>query len=374
VLRRTLLALVLAGCSLAPAARTPTPPPASATTQRPVPTALPSSGLSALTRLADGTLVASVPDCVTTHDASGGITGCELIQAMVDRGVFVAVLRWSDGFLEARAIDLATGEMRSLVPKEDFGLVIEDVRDDLVLIRETDDLGGGDVQVRLLRVPWRDPTKVEVLDEIDVSGVGGSDWNAWPYARTNGRDVVWLHAGGLVASHEIELLSAAGQKRAIATTDGPAFFDIDDAGRVALATFNADRSTQTLQLYDGSTLRQLATRGGDAAGSVASFGELIGWTRGFVTAAPPGQVDLVPASGGAARSVRPEPGCLVAGFTAKDVVTVCPAGLRLIDAATGAIRDGPNSRIVHSSRRGLLWQIAADLAANPQVWRITLLS
>src|SRR5439155_158519 len=93
--------------------------------------------------------------------------------------------------------------------------------------RQTEDLGGGDAHVSLLRVPWRDPAQTETLDEIDLTGLrGGDTWNPWPYAKTNGRDVVWLHAGGLFDPHEIILLGPNGPRQTVLTTDKPAYFDL----------------------------------------------------------------------------------------------------------------------------------------------------
>jgi hypothetical protein len=292
----------------------------------------------------------------------------------MDRDVFVAVLRRSSAAgltVEARAIELATGQTRVLYPLADFELVIEDVRDSVVLLREVDDLGGGDAHVRLLRVGWKDPTNAEVLEEEDLSGLHGGDaWNPWPYARTNGRDVAWLRATDVLSPYEIVLLGANGQERTVATTDQPTYFDLDDSGRVAIAALTTDKARQDLQVFDGR-LRQLSTRPADGAGFVMSFPDLAGWTRGLGVVRPPTEVELIPIAGGPPRAARAETGCVVVGATAKDVVTVCTAGVRLIDVASGAVRDGPAGRIVQAFHRGLLWRTSADLVTNPEVWRVT---
>jgi len=317
----------------------------------------------------------SFSDC-DARTIPGSLPACELVQAALDRDVFVGVLRRSSaaGFTyEARAIDLQTGETRVLRQLEDTELVIEDVRDAVVLLRQSEDYGGGDAHVRLLRVPWRDPARTETLDEIDLTGLGGGDtWNPWPHARTNGRDVVWLHAGGLFGPHEIILLGANGPRQTVVTTDKPAYFDLDESGRVAVAMFSADRATQGVHVYDGRS-RQLGSRSADEAGYVVSFADTVGWVRGFGTARPPTEVELIPVGGGRSRAARAESGCVVIGATAREVATICSSGVRLIDVAGGAIRDGPRGRIALAFRGGLLWRTAADLGVSPEVWRVTLL-
>ena len=315
----------------------------------------------------------SFPDC-DARTIPGALPACELLQVAVDRDVFVGVLRRSSAAgltYEARAVDLRSGETRELRQLGETELLIEDVGDAVVLLRETEDLGAGDAHVSLLRVPWRDPAQTETLDEIDLTGLkGGDTWNPWPYARTNGRDVVWLHAAGLFGPHEIILLGPNGPRRTVLTTDKPAYFDIDDAGRVAVATFSADRAKQELQLYDGR-LRQLGSRGADVGGYVVSFADAVGWVRGFGAVRPPTEIELISVSGGQPRTARAETGCILIGATAKDVATVCSGGVRLIDAAGGAVRDGPAARIALAFRRGLLWRTSADLTTNPEVWRLT---
>jgi hypothetical protein len=370
VKRLAALAIVLASCVAAP---TPSPsgPVPAPTAARASATALPSA-LTSLTKLADGTLVVSIRDCATATQ-NGGITGCELLDAAADRGVFVGVLRWSDGTFEARSIDLATGEMRTLIPKEDLGIALEDVRDDLAILRETDDLGGGNVHVRLRRVPWRDPSKAETLDEIDLVGLGGGDtWNPWPSARTNGRDVVWLHAGGLFAKHQVIQLDARGAKHIVTESDKPIWFDLDDAGRVPVAVLSSDATTQRFFVSLAGSVQEMGTRAASASGYVMSFGDVVGWARGTGSVRPIDGVELFTDAGRALRIDRPEPGCLFVGHTAKEIVTVCPSGARLEDVHANTVRDGPPSRVVVAYPRALLWRTAADLAANPMIWRITL--
>ena len=333
----------------------------------------PSVSPSAQLATAGGERSISFPDC-DARTIPGALPACELLQVAVDRDVFVGVLRRSSvaGITyEARAIDLQSGETHELRQLEETELLIEDARDAVVLLRQTEDLGGGDAHVSLLRVPWRDPAQTETLDEIDLTGLrGGDTWNPWPYAKTNGRDVVWLHAGGLFDPHEIILLGPNGPRQTVLTTDKPAYFDLDDSGRVAVATFSADRAKQELQLYDGRP-RQLSSRGADAGGYVVSFADTVGWVRGFGTVRPPTEIELLPVSGGRSRTAQAETGCVVIGATARDVATVCPRGVRLIDVAHGAVRDGPAARIVLAFRRGLLWRTSADLTTSPEVWRVT---
>ena len=365
-------AIVLASC-VATSPPAPTAPISPSTAARASATTLPSAGLGALTKLGDGTLVVSVRDCATATQ-NGGITGCELLDAAADHDVFVGVLRWSDGTFEARSIDLASGEMRTLIPKEDLGIALEDVRGDVAILRETDDLGGGNVHVRLRRVPWRDPSKADTLDEIDLVGLGGGDsWNPWPAARTNGKDVVWLHAGGLFAKHQVILLDASGTKHVVTESDKPIWFDLDDAAHVPVAVFSADAATQRFSVWAGGTLREIATRNASASGSVMSFGDVVGWARGTGSVRPIDGVELFTDAGRALRVDRPEAGCVFVGRTLTDIVTVCPAGVRLKDVHANVVRDGPPSRVVLAFGQALLWRTAADLAANPMVWRVTLL-
>lgn len=321
------------------------------------------------------TRTVSFSDC-DARTIPGSLPACELLQAALDRDVFVGVLRRSSaaGFTyEARAIDLQRGETKVLRQLEETELVIEDVRDAVVLLRQTEDQGGGDAHVSLLRVPWRDPAQTETLDEIDLTGLqGGDTWNPWPHARTNGHDVVWLHAGGLFGPHEIILLGANGPRRTVVTTDKPAYFDLDDSGRVAVATLSADRATQELHLYDGRS-RQLGSRSADVGGYVVSFADTVGWVRGFGMVRPPTEVELLPVGGGRSRAARAESGCVVIGATIREVATVCSSGVRLIDVASGATRDGPPGRIALAFRGGVLWRTAADLRVSPEVWRVTLL-
>jgi hypothetical protein len=360
VKRLALAALVLGAC-VAPSGASRTQPPRTVTS---APAAVGTAGAAR---------TVSFPDC-DARTVAGSLPACELLQAALDRDVFVGVLRRSTASgitYEARAIDLQSGETRELRQLEETELLIEDVRDAVVLLRETEDLGGGDAHVSLLRVPWRDPARAETIDEIDLTGLGGGDtWNPWPYAKTNGRDVVWLHAGGLFDPHEIILLGPSGPRRTVVTTDKPVYFDLDDQGRVAVAALNADRTKQELQLFDGR-LRQLGSRSADAGGYVLSFADSVGWVRGFGTARLPTEVELFPVSGGPSRAARAESGCVMIGATAREVATVCSAGVRLIEVAGGAVRDGPAGRIVLAFRRGLLWRTLADLTSNPEVWRVT---
>src|SRR5207245_1163602 len=241
----------------------------------------PSVSPSAQLATAGGERSISFPDG-DARTIPGALPACELLQVAVDRDVFVGVLRRSSvaGITyEARAIDLQSGETHELRQLEETELLIEDVRDAVVLLRHTEDLGGGDAHVSLLRVPWRDPAQTETLDEIDLTGLGG----------------------------------------------------------------------------------------GDAGGYVVSFADTVGWVRGFGTVRPPTEIELLPVSGGRSRAARAETGCVVIGATAKDVATVCPRGVRLIDVAHGAVRDGPAARIVLAFRRGLLWRTSADLTTSPEV-------
>src|SRR2546425_6063468 len=353
--RLALIALLLSAC-IAPSSGSPTASPRSSTEP---PAQIATAGTSR---------TVSFSDC-DARTIPGSLPACELLQAALGHDVFVGVLRRSSaaGFTyEARAIDLQSGETRVLRQLEETELVIEDVRDAVVLLRETEDLGGGDAHVSLLRVPWRDPAHAETLDELDLTGLrGGDTWNPWPRAKTNGRDVVWLHAGGLFGPHEIILLGSNGPRRTVVTTDKPAYFDLDDSGRVAVAMFGADRATQDLNVYDGRS-RQLGSRSADAAGYVLSFADTVGWVRGFGMERPPTEVELVPIGGGRSRAARAESGCVVIGATAREVATVCSSGVRLIDVAGGAIRDGPPGRIALAFRGGVPWRAAAGLAADPQ--------
>src|SRR5205814_1948631 len=176
VKRLAILAVALASCVSTPGAPAGSAPAASPAPSRASPTALPASGLGALTKLADGTLVVSVPDCATTTQG-GGITGCELLDAVADHDSFVGVLRWSDGNFEARSIDLATGEMRTLIPKEDLGIKLEDVRGDLAIFLETDERGGGNVHALLRRLPPRGGERIRHelrgRDRLDARDRGG---------------------------------------------------------------------------------------------------------------------------------------------------------------------------------------------------------
>ena len=375
-MRRLLVALVLGACTLLPGAqaspaRTATRPAATAAAP---PSALPPL-LSPLVSLADGTRVVSIPDC-DARSAGGLPPACELLTSAVDRGVFVGILRRHQAgqiTFEARAIDLASGQLRVLKAPGIAGLAIEDVRDDVVILSETIDTGPAQAHVRLFRIAWRDPARTETLDEIDIDGLAGGDaWNPWPAAKTNGREVVWLRAG-LFAPHELVLLGADGKRRTVQRADGPQWFDLDDVGRVVVATIGPRQDTQDLVLYESGRARALGSRAVDAGGFVMSFGDWVGWARGYGTARPPEEIELISLTGAAARAARAAPSCVIVGRTGREVVTVCPAGARLLDVASGVARDGPPSRVVLAFRRGLLWRTSADLGANPEVWRITLL-
>ncbi|TME61315.1 MAG: hypothetical protein E6I51_09170 [Chloroflexi bacterium] len=152
------------------------------------------------------------------------------------------------------------------------------------------------------------------------------------------------------------------------------WFDLDDGGRIPVAVFSADGATQRFFVYLAGAVREIGTRDAAASGYVMSFGDVIGWTRGTGTVRPMDGIDLWTDTGRALRTERPESGCVIVGHTQKDVVTVCPSGTHLKDVLTNApIRNGPPSRVVLAFPRALLWRTAADLAANPMVWRITLL-
>jgi hypothetical protein len=301
------------------------------------------------------------------------ISGCEVLQAGADTDVFVAVLRWTDGYFEARSVDLSSGEMRTLIAKEDLGIQLEDVRGDIALLLEIDNTGAGTAHARLLRVPWRDPTKADTLDEIDLVGLGGGDtWNPWPAARTNGKDIAWLHAGGALGKHQLVLLDFAGRRHIVGETDRPIWFDLDYGGGVPVALFNADGSSQRFFYYLAGTVHEMGMRDAANAGYVMSFGSYVGWTLGTGTVRPIDGIDLSTDTGKGIGTQRPEPGCTFVGRTYKDLVSVCPSGTRLKDVFANTIRDGPPSRVVLSFPRALLWRTTADLAANPQVWRVTL--
>ena len=370
------LALALVACTAQPSARTftPAPPvsgsPSESATPTPGPLAT-QSGIATLARSADGTLALSIPDCVATRVA-GQLGGCEVIATSADRSVFVATLRYDDGTIEGRAIDLATGSMGVLRARADLGASIDAIRDDNVLLLEADYTGAGSAHVKLSRVPWRDPAKAQLLDELDLVGIGGGDtWNPFPSAKTNGRDVVWLHAGGLFLEHEIVLQPATGAKKTVLRTDHPVWFDIDDSGRVAIAAANADATKQELWLWDGVTLRRLGSRDIDAGGFVVSFDNSIGWAHGYGTVRPASDFEIVPIDGGSFKTIRPESGCAIVGGTAKELVSICGSGSRLINVTSGVVRDGPKSRIVLPFPRALVWRMTADLAANPEIWRVT---
>src|SRR2546425_7012170 len=114
----------------------------------------------------------SFSDC-DARTIPGSLPACELLQAALGHDVFVGVLRRSSaaGFTyEARAIDLQSGETRVLRQLEETELVIEDVRDAVVLLRETEDLGGGGAHRSLLPVSWRGPAHAETVAEIDLTG------------------------------------------------------------------------------------------------------------------------------------------------------------------------------------------------------------
>ena len=370
-----LVAVTLMSC--APQTAGPTPTPLQAASARPSPAVLPSSGLGALSKLPDGTLVVSVPDCATTSQG-GAIAGCEVIETAADKGAFVAGLRQADGTFEARSIDLATGEIRVLIPRADVGMHIDDLDDGIAILEEHDAQGGGSAHARLIRVPSRDPSGAAVLDDIDLVGLkGGDSWNPWPMAKTNGRETVWLHAGGLFLPHDVILQTADGQKRSVYQTDQAVWFDIDDNGRVAIATLAAPLAgaatptTEELFIYEDRALRRLGTRAVGDSGIPISFADAIGWTLGTGSVQRIDGVEIVPLAGGATRTIRPESGCVYTGRTAAEIVTICPSGARLFDVASGAVRSGPQSRVVLASRHALIWRTAADLAANPQVYRIT---
>jgi len=196
-------------------------------------------------------------------------------------------------------------------------------------------------------------------------------------AKTNGRETVWLHAGGLFLPHDVILQTADGQKRSVYQTDQAVWFDIDDNGRVAIATLAAPLAgaatptTEELFIYEDRALRRLGTRAVGDSGIPISFADAIGWTLGTGSVRRIDGVEIVPLAGGATRTIRPESGCVYTGRTAAEIVTICPSGARLFDVASGAVRSGPQSRVVLASRHALIWRTAADLAANPQVYRIT---
>src|SRR5207302_122461 len=197
---------------------------------------------------------------------------------------FVAGLRQADGTFEARSIDLATGEIRVLIPRADVGMHIDDHDDGIAVLEEDDARGGGSAHARLIRVPSRDPSGAAVLDDIDLVGLQGGDrWNPWPMAKTNGRETVWLHAGGLFLPHDVILQTADGQKRSVYQTDQAVWFDIDDNGRVAIATLAAPLAgattptTEELFIYEGGpppTLPRIRRSTGSHPNEEAHVGSL----------------------------------------------------------------------------------------------------
>src|SRR5207237_554310 len=145
--------------------------------------------------------------------------------------------------------------------------------------------------------------------------------------------------------------TADGQKRSVYQTDQAVWFDIDDNGRVAIATLAAPRAgaatptTEDLFIYEGGALRRLGTRAVGDSGIPISFADAVGWTLGTGSVRRIDGAEIVPLAGGATRTIRPESGCVYTGRTAAEIVTICPSGARLFDVASGAVRGGPQSRV-----------------------------
>jgi hypothetical protein len=383
-MRALVLIVLLVGCSATSGGATPQPTGAAATPSATggtsaaatVSSATPSATapVSALTTLADGTRVIRVPDC-HPKDMGNYQIECQVVGITGDTNVAAVTIRrfTSGGYaFESQAIDLSTGAMFTLRPKAATSVDVAEIRDEVAILTDTAEAGVGREHVRVLRVPWRNATRAEVLDEFDLEGLGGGDtWNPWPSARTNGKDVAWLRPveqGRL----GIVLLRGDGSREVIYRTTGPVWFDLDDAGRIAIAARAAagPDPAQQLVLYEGS-LRVLGSRVGAEAGYVMAFGDRIGWTHGSGMVAPARDVELVSTQGATIRTIAPPAGCMLTGRTTKQILFNCGTTTQLFDAASFATRTLASGAVI-ASKRIIFFRESADVGADPETWRATL--
>ena len=382
-MRALALIALLVGCSATNAGASPQPTAAVAvpsatggTSALPTFASTPSAtaALSAVTTLADGTRIIRVPDC---HPRNVGIymIECEVLGIAGDSGVAAVALRRAVNgayVFESRAIDLSTGAMFTLRAPGSASVSVDDVRDDAVLLTEGAEAGPGRQHVRLLRVPWRNAARAELLDEFDLEGLGGGDsWNPRPSAKTNGKDVAWLRPveQGRFA---IMLQRSDGSREMIYRTTGPVWFDLDDAGRIAIVASStiAPTRAQQLVLYSGS-LSTLGTRPAAEGGIVMSFPDQIGWAHGYGSVAPARDVELISVGGVTIRTLTPPAGCAFNGRTAKQVLFNCGTTTQLLDTTTLATRTLA-SNVVIPSKRIVFFREQSDFGADPEIWRATL--
>jgi hypothetical protein len=381
-MRALALIVLLVGCSVNGTGALPQPPTTSAAQSAAISSATPATSsatppatavVSAVTTLADGTRVIRLPDC-HPKDAGNYQIECQVVGISGDTNVAAVTIRrfMNGGYVfESQAIDLGTGAVFTLRPRAATSAGVEDIRDDVAILTEATEIGANREHMRILRVPWRNASRVEVLDEFDLEGLGGGDtWNPWPSAKTNGKDVVWLRPveqGRL----GIMLLRSDGSREVLYRTTGPIWFDLDDAGRIAIAAGAATPGpTQQLVLYNGS-LNVLGTRAAADAGYVMAFGDRIGWTHGSGMVAPARDVELVSAQGATIRTIAPPAGCMLAGRTTKQILFNCGTTTQLLDAASFASRTLASGAVI-ASKRIIFFREPADFGADPEIWRATL--
>lgn len=189
---------------------------------------------------------------------------------------------------------------------------------------------------------------------------------------------VWLRPTG--TRNELVLSDRGGPGNVIYTTPDGVAFDLDEAGRVAIATFSLSGSAldAELFLYEDGRARSVATRGAAAPGGdehpgwvTFSAGKVV-WSVGLMltTVRQADVVDL--ATGAATRVGASETYCGYERATQRHVAFFCPGGSsRLYDVATGKTLDFAPASELHAYPSALVWREPDEAGAKTRTWIVT---
>jgi hypothetical protein len=272
-------------------------------------------------------------------------------------------------------IDLATGVQRS-IRHSPVTLLARSIAGSLMTFDEITSKPECCQQTwRSYEGDWRTGA-VRLLEETTLTACPtGECWRPIPTPITNGAQTIWLRRTG--TRNELVLSDRGARGSVIYTTSNGFTFDLDQAGRAAIATFKDSAGEAEVLVYDGGRVRQVTKRaavpGGDEGfGSVSfSAGKLV-WSVGLM----PGtvrQVDVVDlATSAATRVTASVEGCGYGGATQRHAAFLCPGrSSRLYDVATATMRDFAPASVLQAYPSALVWREPDAPGINTRVWIVT---
>jgi hypothetical protein len=306
----------------------PTPKPSETATEAPRGTATTRVGLPAAVQLP------------VTPDGAPAVTADDAAAAYVTRA--------ADGAVTLNVTDLRTGQRRfvATTPGRTIWFVPGALRRDLITYVEVEQRGdrpGGGLLVawHVMVANWRSGAAATELDVIpsEIEPDPHIDPHA-PAPRTNGNEVVWLHApkfsgrvSEILGDVRIQVTDTRAGRSLLL---GEASYAIDDRGRIAVVRSTDVASTLwDLLLYeaDGSARRLVVGR--VQGGTPYLAGAKIVWAR-----TPPGprnvtSVDIVDIATGGLRTVT-KADCAFIGATIHQAVFSCQGHSEYVDVEDGA--------------------------------------